>query len=54
MIRGKNSQRGERFIAIILTVCACFLPAGYQFDFYNHIDMIIKYIHNQIDTHIPT
>ncbi|WP_272665112.1 MULTISPECIES: metal-dependent hydrolase [unclassified Providencia] len=54
MIRGKNSQRGERFVAIILTVCACLLPAGYQFDFYHHVDVIIKYIHNQIDIYFPT
>ncbi|EJD6082050.1 MULTISPECIES: metal-dependent hydrolase [Providencia] len=51
IIRGKNSKRTERFIAVILTVCACFLPIGYQLDFYSQIENVIKYIHYQLDTH---
>ncbi|WP_369311476.1 metal-dependent hydrolase [Providencia rettgeri] len=54
VIRGKNSKRGERFIAVVLTVCACLLPTGYQFDFYTQIEITIKYIKNQLDTHFPT
>ncbi|MGG4607317.1 metal-dependent hydrolase [Providencia sp. Me31A] len=53
IIRGKNSKRAERFIAVILTVCACFLPAGYQLDFYHQFENTIKYIHYQLDMRFP-
>ena len=54
LLRSKNNKRGERFISVLLTVCACLLPAGYQLDFYFQIEHAIKYIHNQIDIHLST
>lgn len=49
ILRGKSNKRAERFIAIVLTVCAFSLPASYNFDLYSQFESIIKYIHNQID-----
>lgn len=54
ILRGKSNKRAERFIAIALTVCACLLPASYHFDLYSQFEGIIKYIHNQLDTHNST
>lgn len=54
VLRSKSNKRAERFIAIVLTVCACLLPMGYSIDFHSQFDSIIKYIHNQLDIHIPT
>ncbi|ELX8378642.1 metal-dependent hydrolase [Providencia vermicola] len=54
LLRSKSNKRAERFVAIALTVCACLLPAGYNFDLHSQFDSVIKYIHNQIDTYLPT
>lgn len=53
VLRSKSNKRAERFIAIILTVCACLLPIGYSIDFHSQFESIIKYIHNQLDIYIP-
>lgn len=54
LLRSKTNKRGERFISVILTVCACLLPGGYQFDIDLQIDNLIKYLDNQLNIHLST
>lgn len=54
LLRSKSNKRAERFIAIVLAVCACFIPVSYSFDFHSQFESIIKYIHNQIDIRMST
>ncbi|MDD9341154.1 metal-dependent hydrolase [Providencia heimbachae] len=54
LLRSKTNKRGERFVSVLLTVCACLLPSGYQLDLYFQIEMAIKYIQNQLSIHLPT
>ncbi len=54
ILRGKNSKRGERFISVLLTVCAVLLPIDHSMDFHVQLDNIVNYLNNKLNIHFPT
>lgn len=54
ILRGKSSKRGERFIAVLLTVCAVLIPTGHSADWFQQIESALNYFNNQINIHLPT
>lgn len=51
LLSSKSNKKAERFIAVLLAVCAFLLPMRYQINLSSQFENMLEYIHHQVNTH---